>query len=261
MSETKWGYVVDPRQKSTIGEPGLCGTFRPPSDFVLPGVVSSGTYAPTIPYERWPAMIRDQNESESSLYHVWQRSRIGVLNQGQSSYCWAFSSVAGLMMQREVEARPFRRLSPSSVAAPIVGYSDRGYYIESALEGMRTQGVASEDFVPMLTTRASDFKGGWREDAARNRVSIAKSIPRSHQIQGSQLLAGYPLVAALDWWGHAVLFLAVLDRYPSRPASDYTRYAILFLNSWGTTWGQGGLGVLEYSQQIADRSYSLEQSE
>ena len=128
MSETKWGYVVSPSLKNTIGEPGLCGTLQPPSDFVLPGVVSSGAPAPTIPYELWPAMIRDQNESESSLYHVWQRSRIGVLNQGQSSYCWAFSSVAGLMMQREIEARPFRRLSPSSVAAPIVGYSDRDIY-------------------------------------------------------------------------------------------------------------------------------------
>ena len=260
MSDINWGYVVSPNLKSTIGEPGLCGTFRPPSDFVLPGVVSSASPVDTISYELWPEMIREQNESESSLYHVWQRSRIGVLNQGQSSYCWAFSSVAGLMMQREIESRPFSRLSPSSVAAPIVGYLDRGYYIESALEGMRTQGVASDDFVPMLTTRASDFKGGWREDAAQNRVSIARPIERNHRSQGSQLLAGFPLVAALDWWRHAVLFLAVLDRYPLRPASDYTRYAILFLNSWGTTWGQGGLGVLEYSQQIADRSYSLEQS-
>lgn len=165
------------------------------------------------------------------------------------------------MLQRELEMRPFKRLSPSSVAAPIVNYNDRGYYIESALEGMRTQGVASDEFVPMLTTKASDFKGGWREDAAKNRVSIAKSIPRNHQVQGSQLLSGFPLVTALDWWGHAVLFLAVLDRYPSRPASDYTRYGVLFVNSWGTSWGQGGLGVLEYSQQIADRAYVVEQSE
>jgi len=261
MSDINWGYVVDPRKRSTIGEPGLCGTLAPPSDYEMPGVVASGAPVQAIPYERWPELIRQQNEDESSLYHVWQRSRIGVLNQGQSSYCWAFSSVAGLMLQREVESRPFRRLSPSSVAAPIVGYTDRGYYIEAALEGMRTQGVASDDFVPMLTTNSREFKGGWRDDAANNKISMATEIPRDHQTQGSMLLLGYPLVAALNWWGHAILFLAVLDRYPSRPATDYTRYGVLFVNSWGTGWGQGGLGVLEYSQQIADRAYVVEQTE
>ena len=261
MSSINWGYVVDPRKQSTIGEPGLCGTLAPPSDYQMPGVVASGAPVQAIPYERWPELIRQQNEDESSLYHVWQRSRIGVLNQGQSSYCWAFSSVAGMMLQREVEGRPFRRLSPSSVAAPIVGYTDRGYYIESALEGMRTQGVASDEFVPMLTTNSRDFKGGWRDDAVTNKISMARSIPRDHQTQGSMLLLGYPLVAALNWWGHAILFLAVLDRYPSRPATDITRYGVLFLNSWGTGWGQGGLGVVEYSQQIADRAYILEQTE
>lgn len=261
MANVNWGYVVDPRKQTTIGEPGLCGTLAPPNDHKMPDVVSSAEPVQSIPYERWPELIRQQNEDESSLYHVWQRSRIGVLNQGQSSYCWAFSSVAGLMLQREIEGRPFRRLSPSSVAAPIVGYTNRGYYIESALEGMRTQGAASEDFVPMLTTNSRDFKGSWREDAAKNRISIANAIPRDHQTQGSMLLMGFPLVAALDWWGHAVLFLGVLDRYPSRPATDYTRYGILFLNSWGATWGQGGLGVVEYSQQIADRAYILEQTQ
>jgi len=261
MTNINWGYVVDPRKQSTIGDPGLCGTLAPASDYQMPGAVSFGAPVQSIPYERWPELIRQQNEDESSLYHVWQQSRIGVLNQGQSSYCWAFSSVAGLMLQREIEARPFRRLSPSSVAAPIVGYTNRGYYIESALEGMRTQGAASEDFVPMLTTNSREFKGGWRDDAAKNRISIANAIPRDHQTQGSMLLMGFPLVAALNWWGHAILFLQVLDRYPSRPATDYTRYGVLFLNSWGTGWGQGGLGVLEYSQQIADRAYIVEQTE
>ena len=261
MSSTVWRHVVTPRNQSQLENPGLCGTLAPPSDYQMPGVVSSGAPVQTIPYERWPELIRQQNDDESSLYHVWQRSRIGVLNQGQSSYCWAFSSVAGLMLQREVEGRPFRRLSPSSVAAPIVGYANRGYYIESALEGMRTQGAATDDFVPMLTTNSRDFKGGWREDAAKNKISMAMSIPRDHQTQGSMLLLGYPLVAALNWWGHAILFLGVLDRYPSRPATDYTRYGVLFVNSWGTGWGQGGLGVVEYSQQIADRAYILEQTE
>ena len=261
MSSTVWRHVVTPRNQSQLDNPGLCGTLVPPSDYQMPGVVSSGDPVQTIPYERWPELIRQQNEDESSLYHVWQRSQIGVLNQGQSSYCWAFSSVAGMMLQREMEGRPFRRLSPSSVAAPIVGYMNLGYYIESALEGMRTQGAASEDFVPMLTTNSRDFKGGWRDDAAKNKISMARSIPRDHQTQGSMLFLGYPLVAALNFWGHAILFLAVLDRYPSRPATDYTRYGVLFLNSWGTGWGQGGLGVVEYSQQIADRAYSLEQTE
>ena len=261
MSNTVWRYVVMPRNANHGHNFGLCGTLTPPSDYQMPGVVSSGAPVQAIPYERWPDLIRQQNEDESSLYHVWQRSQIGVLNQGQSSYCWAFSSVAGMMLQREMEGRPFRRLSPSSVAAPIVGYTNRGYYIESALEGMRTQGVASEDFVPMLTTNSRDFKGGWRDNAASNKISMARSIPRDHQTQGSMLLLGYPLVAALNWWEHAILFLAVLDRYPSRPATDYTRYGVLFLNSWGTGWGQGGLGVLEYSQQIADRAYILEQTE
>ena len=238
---------------------GPCGTMPRKTAY---GASSVAVQVPldVIPYEEWPDRISDQERNKSSLEHVHADSGMGVLMQGQLSYCWGFCSVGALMIERALMGLPFEMLSPSSVCAPLVGYISVGGYIENALQEMKSGGVASRNFVPMATTRTNDFKAGWREDAARHKVTIAKDIPRSHQAQGSQLLLNRPMPTGLNWWGHAVLFLRVLDRYPRLPANNPNRYGIKFLNSWDVTYGDRGFGILEQGRQVADQAYVLEQA-
>ena len=213
-----------------------------------------------IPWEEMPDRIADQERNKSSLFHIWQDSKIGVLNQNPLSYCWNFSSVEALMLYREIMGLPYVSLSPSSVGAPLVNYQNTGYYIEEALKAMVSQGAASTEYVPATTTRRNDFKLGWKESAAGNKVTNWADVGTNAQKQLTMLLTDRPLVTAHNWWGHAILHLQVIDRNPSMPANNPMRYGRKFLNSWGKDWGDGGCGILEGQRAIADAAYAIEQA-
>ncbi len=213
-----------------------------------------------IPWEEIPDRIADQERNQSSLYHIWKDSKIGVLNQNPYLWCWAFSSVAGLMLERELQGLPYIPLSPSSVAGPVVGYQNKGWYIEDALKWMIDHGAASTEYVPATTTNRGTFKTGWQTSAACNKVSKWDDVGNDAQRQISMLLSNKPLVVAHNWWGHAILHLRVLDRYPKMPANNPMRYGRQFLNSWGPSYGDGGIGILEGQRAIADTSYAIAQA-
>jgi len=213
-----------------------------------------------IKWEEIPDRIADQERNKSSLYHVWKDSKIGVLNQNPLLYCWTFSSVEALMLERELQGLPYIPLSPSSVGAPVVNYTNQGYYIESALKQMVDVGASSTDYVPVTTTQRQNFKQGWKESASCNKVTMWQDVGNDAQTQMTMLLTGRPLVTAHNWWAHAILHLRVLDRYPKMAANNPMRYGRQFLNSWGTSYGDGGLGILEGQRAIADQSYAIEQA-
>jgi hypothetical protein len=185
---------------------------------------------------------------------------MGVLMQGSLLYCWAFASVGALMIQRAFQGLPFEMLSPSSVAGPVVNYQNMGWYIEEALKQMINVGASNRDYVPMATTNYRDFKIGWKDNAALHKVTIAKDIPRSFQIQGSQVLLNRPLVTGHNDWEHAVTHLRILDLDPRLPCDNMNRYATEFINSYSAGWGDGGFGQFRGSRQVADQAYVLEQA-
>lgn len=241
---------------------GMCGCL--PRREKFGEIVCASAYKDpedVIPMGEWPKLIQEQEQDESSLWHIWKRSKIGTRDQNPLSYCWCFSSGNGFMLESEVQKRDYQDLSPSSIGAPLVGFRDQGWYIEEALKQMANVGVATTAFVPIKTTRREDFKIGWKESASLNRVTKWRDIePRNFLEQGSMLLLNRPLVVALNWWSHAVLFLRVLDRYPNLRADDPNRYGILFLNSWGAGYGNNGCGILEGTRKVADAAYAVEQT-
>ena len=213
-----------------------------------------------IPWDEMPDRIADQERNKSSLFHIWQDSKIGVLDQNPLLYCWAFSSTEALMLEREIMGLPFVHLSPSSVACPVVNFSNQGYYIEKALAEMVSTGAASTDFVPETTTNRSDFKVGWKESAACNKVLKWHDVGNDAQTQMSMLLSIKPLVAAHNWWGHAILHLRVRDANPRLKANDINRYQRDFLNSWGKTYGNNGIGTIQGYRAVADNAYAIAQA-
>lgn len=213
-----------------------------------------------IPWEEMPDRIADQERNKSSLFHIWQDSQIGALDQNPLLWCWGYSSVGGVLVEREQMGLPYVPLSPSSVAGPVVNFANHGYYIESALQQMITVGVAPIEYVPETTNDASQFKLGWREAASSYRVKDWVDVGTNAQMQLTMLLTMRALVAARNWWGHAMLDLQALDRNPKLPANNPLRYGRKFLNSWGRSWGDKGIGVLEGQRAIADAAYAIKQA-
>lgn len=237
---------------------GLCGCLHRREPY---GALPFASTAPVdlIPMEEWPARIKEHEANQSSLWHIWRDSPIGVLNQNPYQWCWAFDSTFTLMMERAKEGLPYRPLSPSSVAGPVVNYVDKGWYIEEALNYMVTNGVATTDYVPQTTNDRSKFKLGWKESAAGNKVTKWRDIaPRDFQAQGSLVLQNNPVAAAVNWMGHAIPYVQLLDRYPNLRPTDFNRYGMKYVNSWGKAWGDNGCGIFEGSRWIADSAYSVE---
>lgn len=240
-----------------------CGTF--PRDY---GKVPYGSLefapsmsVPLIPMSEWPDRIADLERQKATLKHVWADSGIGVWNQGQVSYCHAFSAVMAVAVQRAMMGLPYKSLSASSVGGPVTGWRNAGAYIHDDLKQMVSGGVATTDFVPMLTTRLADAKPGWREDALKNRVVEFYDVPpRNFQVHGSLLLQLIPVSVGLNYWGHAVMDMVLRDVYPSKSATDTERYGVEFLNSWGEAYGERGFGVRVGSRKFADSIYAVRQS-
>lgn len=65
----------------------LCGCLPRREVYgAIPGV--SADPIDLIPYEEWPDRIADMERQKSQVYHAWLDSELGVLNQGQLSYCF-----------------------------------------------------------------------------------------------------------------------------------------------------------------------------
>jgi len=223
---------------------------------VPPGAVK------TIPMEEWPDRIADKERTKSSLKHIWADSKIGVLNQGSVSYCHAFSVVMVDMIKRELQGLPYVELSASSVGGPVTGWRNAGAYIHDDLKRIVSHGACSTAFCPMLTTSKSDCKSGWEADAAKYQCNeFADVRPRNFLEHGSLLLQNHPVGVGLNYWGHAVTDLVLRDMDKSRKATDWTRYGVEFLNSWGTGYGSGGFGVRVGNKALADAIYAMLQVE
>lgn len=259
--------ITDDNWQSVCFSPNtdhLCGTK--PRDFAqvpfgsLPFAAAVGESVPTIPMEEWPDRIADLEREKATLKHIWAEAGIGVWDQNPLSYCHGYSAVMVAAVQRAVQGLPFVELSASSVAAPVTNYRNEGAYIHDDLQQMCDVGIASIKFVPMKTYRKGDFRDGWKEDAAHNKVIEWWDVPpRNFLLHGSLLLQGIPVGVGLNWWGHAVTDLVLRDVEKSRSATDWRRYGIEFLNSWNVNWGNKGFGVRTGDKAKADSIYAVRQ--
>src|SRR5574343_1790687 len=97
----------------------------------------------------------------------------------------------------------------------LVGWANRGNYLESYIKGARETGITPASFVPnQHSPNPSSFKDGWEDarklyllDAVYDTSNRSKDVMTQHCI--SILATGRPLFSALYWWGHAVPVMAV----------------------------------------------------
>ena len=135
-------------------------------------------------------------------------------NQDGLGYCWTWSGTACVMTVRAAERKPLVQLSPVSMGF-LVGWANRGNYLESYIKGARETGITPASFVPnQHSPNPSSFKDGWEDarklyllDAVYDTSNRSKEVMTQHCI--SILATGRPLFSALYWWGHAVPYMSV----------------------------------------------------
>jgi len=123
-----------------------------------------------------------------------------------SGNCWAWGVTASMMDCRAREGKPTVLLSPISLGW-LVGWRNRGNYLESAMQGATERGICAMEFTPdMHSLSYKNYKSGWEADALNYRIAEAWDTDARNMIQHalSVLRTGTPLYIAYNWWGHAL---------------------------------------------------------
>lgn len=241
------GYVPRDWQKQPYGS--------------LPGAVM---FAPgdVYPDSEIPDRIREQEKNEASPWHVWQRSKIGVLDQDGLSYCHAFSAVDGVMIQREVQGLPYVELSAGSVGGPVTGYRNAGAMISDDMDQVVKHGVASTKFVPMQQVSRSGWQAGAEANALLHRATkYVEHQSRNCRQAISACLRGKAVMVGYDWWSHAVTIVrwCIVPSSQATITINGTPLAPEILNSWGRSYGDNGCAIIAGNRGVPDEAYHYDQ--
>ena len=191
-------------------------------------------------------------------------------NQGAQGSCVAWATAYALRSyQAHVRSRESlvtdghidsaRVFSPAFIYNQINNGRDAGSLFSDALNLMQTRGVAPLRYMPYSQTDYTTLPSQTALEVASNyRIAFWKQVNYNDPVElKSQLNAGYPVIigATVDdgfdragkgfvWdhvsgkqlGGHAMLVVGY----------DDDRNAFRVLNSWGTSWGDGGYYWLDY---------------
>lgn len=212
---------------------------------------------PTIPRNEWSDRIKQMESEKSRLSDIRMRGNNGTpipsLDQNGKGYCWAHSPTSAVMMLRAAMNEPYVPLSAYAIACIIKNYRDEGGWGAQALDFITTRGVPSQAFWPQKSMSAANDRPATWENAALHKVTEGwvdlNAAIYDRDLTFDQvatcLLSRCPVVMDLNWWGHSVCGLDLVETSPGQ-------FGVRILNSWSDSWGETGMGVLTGSKAIPD---------
>lgn len=198
-----------------------------------------------IPRTDWQAMIADAEKYGARIPDLCDRAGLKVKDQQQTSYCWINSPTHCTEIVRVLENEPLVSLSPASAGAQITHYRNVGGWGKEALEWIVANGLVPSDKWPDNAIDSQYATAGNKALALKYRVQGWWELEPGNMDQiVSCLLRNIPVSAGLSWWGHQVTYTA--------PRWLDNAIAIEFDNSWGTSYGVNGRGVLQGKRMLPD---------
>jgi hypothetical protein len=207
----------------------------------------TGVDFPLIPRAEWPDRIADLERSKSRLSDI--RGDIPSRDQNGKGYCWAHSSTSALLLLRAVQGEPYADLSAYAIACIIKQYQDEGGWGALSMDWVCQNGCPTAQFWPQQSMSRSNDNPAMRENAKLHRVTEgwwdAGAQPYDRALTFDQmatcLLLRIPVVVDMNWWGHSICAVDLVS-----PTS------IRIWNSWGDSWSERGMGVLEGQKAVPD---------
>lgn len=202
---------------------------------------------PRIDRSEWDERIRDREANRSTVKAMSDQAGLKVKNQQQTNYCWINAPVHTVEVARVAAGQVYVELSPASCGAKIKNFRNVGGW---GTEGVRW--IAEHGCVPssIWPNNAIDKKYDTAaSDAERAKYRIVEwweLKPRNFDETATCLLLGIPVCVGLNWWGHEVTLIDLVK------LDGTGRYGALIDNSWGTSWGDNGRGVLTESKATPD---------
>lgn len=205
-----------------------------------------------IPQDQWSARIKADEQARSRLSDIWAVADNGkpgqVLDQGQSNFCWAHSTTHANMFLRARMGEPYIPLSAFAVACIIKGYRNEGGWCQQSLEFFADKGCPSQQYWPQGSMSSSNDNSLTWANAVLHKTTKWFDVPsRNFGIVASLLLRKIPVVLDLNWWGHSVCAIDLVEITPNK-------FGVRIINSWGKQWGEGGFGILTESRGTPDNS-------
>lgn len=138
--------------------------------------------------------------------------------QNGIGYCWTWSGTATLLDVRALEGLETVLLVPVSMGY-LVGWKDRGNYLESFIQGARNDGI-----VPIIGDQKEGFNSLNRSSSYWNKFDSLRGDYRLDEVWDTDpsstarmiqhclsiLAYGRPLYIAYNWWGHALELVGLL---------------------------------------------------
>jgi hypothetical protein len=175
---------------------------------------------PVIPRDQWAELAK-----QVSLRPFVKT----VLDQDGVGSCATEATAQAVMIVRAIAGLPHIPLNPWFIYRVTSGGSDRGSSIDANLRFIQENGCAPASLHPRSL--------GWRGTPSAEAIEAAKQFKgievydiTSIDEMVSALLTGFAVVWGAN--GHAVTKVQHLDESKG-----------LDINSWGSSWGDGGFGV------------------
>ena len=190
---------------------------------------------PIIPRASW---------QECSIRHkVWT-----VVDQNPQNSCCPSATTGATMILREIAGEARIILSQGSLYGQINGGRDAGAGIEAALEAMMKVGICPVSMIDGHDWQGRDWPSDWKTAAKKTRILEAFDCPNFDAV-ASAVQHRIPVVFGVYWGsgGHAICAVGL------KQISGV--WNLEFLNSWGASWGDNGLGYLTESQCSGIKSF------
>lgn len=207
------------------------------------------SFSVRIPQSEWQDRIQERENLKVTNRDIKSRFSIESLDQNGTNYCWTNAPIQSLhYLQAKTHGR-VRRFSPASVGSYIKNFRNVGGWGNESLERIIESGCNEISDWPANAIKRQYATPENQEKAQLNRVTEWYDLPRrDFDAMASALLLGHTVAIGLNWWGHEVLAIDL--------AVQSGKFVVVIDNSWGSRWGDNGLGILSQSKATPDDAVS-----